>query len=148
MMNHREAKYHNQTELMNLLQDHHALNYLRNAEHMRLVHCTLHVRRDMLAQVWDIADRKGISRNGMFVEIVLGYLTADGDVPSLRHDLLSEPEDIIQWNFRLPAPVIQHLRWLGSRCGLSMSEIVMNAMVFHFDRENRNYIRQWLGHDR
>lgn len=124
--------WHSREEFAGLLADHEALNYLRSAEHMKLEICTLHLPPHLKRRVCDAADEWGISRNGMLVEIVLGYLSSDTQyIPENR--MVANTRTAKQATFRLPSPAIDHMRWLADARGITISQLTANMIVEYFN---------------
>lgn len=124
--------WHSRDEFGELLTDHETLNYLRSAEHMKLEICTLHLPPHLKRRVCDAADEWGITRNGMLVEIVLSYLSADTQyIPENR--MVANARTAKQATFRLPTPAIEHLRWLADARGISMSQLTADMVVEYFN---------------
>lgn len=125
--------WHSREEFKALLADHETLNYLRSAEHMKLEICTLHLPPHIKRKVRAAADEWGISRNGMLVEIVLGYLSSDTQyVPENR--LAVNVRTAAQGSYRLPTPAIDHMRWLADARGISMSQLTADMVVEYFNK--------------
>lgn len=124
--------WHSREEFAGLLADHEALNYLRSAEHMKLEICTLHLPPHIKRKVRAAADEWGISRNGMLVEIVLGYLSSDTQyIPENR--MVANTRTAKQATFRLPSPAIDHMRWLADARGITISQLTADMIVEYFN---------------
>lgn len=123
--------WHSREEFAELLADHAALNYLRSAEHMKLEICTLHLPPHIKRKVRAAAEW-GISRNGMLVEIVLGYLSSDTQyVPENR--LAVNVRTAAQGSYRLPTLAIDHMRWLADARGITISQLTADMIVEYFN---------------
>lgn len=124
--------WHSHEEFRGLLADHETLNYLRSAEHMKLETCTLHLPPHLKRRVCDAADEWGITRNGMLVEIVLSYLSADTQyTPGNR--MVANTRTAKQATFRLPSPAIDHMRWLAEARGITISQLTADMIVEYFN---------------
>lgn len=125
---------HSREEFGELLADHETLNYLRSAEHMKLEICTLHLPPHLKRRVCDAADEWGITRNGMFVEIVLSYLSSDTQyIPENR--MVANARTAKQATFRLPTPAIDHMRWLADARGITISQLTADMIVEYFNND-------------
>lgn len=123
--------WHSREEFAGLLADHEALNYLRSAEHMKLEICTLHLPPHIKRKVRAAAEW-GISRNGMLVEIVLGYLSSDTQyIPENR--VAVNVRTAAQGSYRLPTPAIDHMRWLADARGITISQLTADMIVEYFN---------------
>ena len=125
--------WHSREEFRGLLADHETLNYLRSAEHMKLEICTLHLPPHLRRRVFDAADQWGISRNGMFVEIILNYLSSHTRYTP-ENCIVANTRTAVQGNIRLPSPAIEHMRWLADARGISLSQLATDMIVEYFSK--------------
>ncbi|APT87395.1 hypothetical protein [Corynebacterium flavescens] len=113
----------NLADLEKLLGMHRELNRLKGQDCMRLESCSIGVPPRWRPVLNRMAEKQGVSMNGMLLEAIMGYVL-DGSRGFLTQSVPAYDGRLERFLIRLPKPFIEHCRWVARSHGISLSQML------------------------